>query len=164
MPDPTRPHEDDLITVHISEAASQVLRRAAKRIRADEHAIVDFAANLILGSLLYYNVKPTAERGPIRPGGKDYPHTTVISKELAYRIRPYLCTLGVQLSDAINDCITHISMRPNIQSFHHANVRTMGHFRQPLFRIEQGQPPTRVKESPAPQETKEEALVATGAT
>ena len=50
MPDPTRPHEDDLITVRISEAAAQVLRRATKRTRVDEHAIVDFAANLILGS------------------------------------------------------------------------------------------------------------------
>ena len=49
MPDPTRPHEDDLITVRISEAAAQVLRRATKRTRVDEHAIVDFAANLILG-------------------------------------------------------------------------------------------------------------------
>ena len=97
-------------------------------------------------------------RTSVRAGGHLYDYTTHVSHSSLRVLKPYLGTLGVSVADALTDSLTHVSSNNTIGTIQPLNVRQMSHFRRPLFRIEQGQPPTGVKKAEVV-DTKEEVAV-----
>lgn len=141
-------HEDDLTEIKISNDARKNLTRVCKKIHCHEHVIIDLAVMLLASALERKKVAKKDGRVNVRAGGGGYEYTTHVSHDSLRILKPYLATLGITIADAITDALCHVSSTKGIGYLQPLNCRNMSHFRRPLFRIEQGLPPTQIKEAP----------------
>lgn len=146
MSDLPQRHEDDLAQIKISDPARKNLTRVCKKLRCHEHVIMDLVAMLLASSMEHKHVTKKQGRTNVRTGDGAYSYSTHISQDSLRILRPYLATLGISIADAMTDALCHVSSTKSIGFLQPLNCRNMSHFRRPLFRIEQGQPPTQIKE------------------